>query len=76
MRDSAALKMSDIGKFLDEGNFPIRDWISGDEAHCCSDNLLVPFKHSIIVPYTYSFNFLQYSHRILVEQASGMWVSK
>lgn len=74
--DSAALKMSNIGKFLDEGNLPIGYWIAGDEAYCCSENLLTPFKQSFTIPYTDSFNFFQSSHRIHVEQAFGMWVNK
>lgn len=50
--DSVALKMSNMGNYMGEGNVPKGFWVAGDEAYLCEDYLLTPFKQEFLVPYT------------------------
>ena len=74
--DSMALKMSHIGRYIDAQSIPFGYWIAADDAYMVCDNLVTPFRKSMLNKYTESFNFFQSSHRMHVEQAFGQLVSR
>lgn len=74
--DSTALSVSNIGRYLQDGNLKKGYWIAGDEAYVCSDSLITPFARSFKTKFLDSFNYYQSSHRIHVEQTFGQWISK
>ena len=74
--DSMALKMSNIGRYIDAHCILFGYWIAADDAYSVCDNLGTPFRKSMFNMCTDSYNFYQSSRRMHVEQAFGQLVSR
>ena len=62
-----ALKISNIGRYIDAQCIPFGYWIASVEAYMECNNLVTPFRKSMLNKYTDSYNFYQLSNRMHVE---------
>jgi len=70
------MAISELNKYIPEGNIPDGYWIAGDDAYKCTEKVITPFKKAFSAPYTDSFSFYQSSHRIHAEQTFGQLTHK